>query len=120
MLACSTGTLSAQDFDNRLLAGFSLEELEAMQADNPDELKLMEVFAKEGFLIMDYPKQKKGALDPSTALSIADLEKFNPLAFELKPHDHARIYYPIAGNDAKMIAILPRTELKSKVAATSK
>ena len=106
-----SGSLSAQDFDQRLLEAYSLEELKTMEQNNPQELILMEKFAHNGFLVMDYPKEKKGALDPSTALKISDLTEFNPLAFSLKPHDHARIYYPIVGEPGKMIAILPRTEL---------
>jgi hypothetical protein len=108
-----SGIVTAQEFDSRLLAGFSQQELQTMKADNPAELSLMEAFANRGFAIMDYPKQKKGALDPSTALTIDDLETFNPLEFGLKPHDHARIYYPITGQPDKMMAILPRTELST-------
>lgn len=115
-----SGSLSAQDFDQRLLAAFSVEELKTMQVDDPQELKLLEAFAYKGYLVMDYPKEKKGALDPSTALSIEDLAQFNPLAFGLRPHDHARIYYPIIGESAKMIAILPKTELANLTTEPSK
>jgi hypothetical protein len=114
VLTCTIGTLAAQEFDQRLLAGFTVEELNTMKAENPDELELMKVFCKEGFKVMDYPKEKKGALDPSTALDVNDLSVFNPLVYGLRPHDHARIYYPLKGNNDKMIAILPRTELQIK------
>ena len=106
------GGAAAQDFDARLLEGFSMEELKTMQSENPEELKLMTAFADHGFLLMDYPKQKKGALDPSTAIEIKEMSSFNPLAYGFRPHDHARIYYPIVGMPGKMMAILPITELK--------
>jgi hypothetical protein len=91
-----------------------------MVNEDPKELAVMTVFALQGFEFTDYPKEKKGALDPSTALTIADEATFNPLAFDLKPHDHARFYYPIAGEPTKMVVILPRTELTSIIKASSK
>lgn len=116
----STGAIFAQDFDQKLLAGFSKAELETMVKEDPNELALMTAFATQGFQFADYPKEKKGALDPSTALTITDKSTFNPLAFDLKPHDHARFYYPIAGEPSKMVVILPRTELTSIIKASSK
>lgn len=116
----STGAIFAQDFDQRLLAGFTVEEVEIMTNEDPNELVMMTTFAMQGFQFTDYPKEKKGALDPSTALTIADKATFNPLAFDLKPHDHARFYYPIAGEPTKMVVILPRTELTSIIKASSK
>lgn len=105
--------LAAQNFNALLLEGFSVEELETMRTNDPAELAEMTAFAEKGFIFMDYPKEKKGALDPSTALKIDDVAKFNPLSFDLRPHDHARIYYPIVGQPGKMVAILPRTELNA-------
>jgi hypothetical protein len=116
----STGAIFAQDFDQRLLAGFTVEEVQTMVNEDPKELAVMTAFARQGFEFTDYPKEKKGALDPSTALTIADKATFNPLAFDLKPHDHARFYYPIAGEPTKMVVILPRTELTSIIKASSK
>lgn len=91
-----------------------------MVNEDPNELAMMTAFASHGFQFADYPKEKRGALDPSTALTIADKATFNPLAFDLKPHDHARFYYPIAGEPSKMVVILPRTELTSIIKASSK
>ncbi len=120
LLLASTGSIFAQDFDERLLVGFTQAELESMAKEDPAELDLMTVFSTRGFGFVDYPKEKEGALDPSTALTIADYTSFNPLAFGLKPHDFARIYYPIVGESSKMLVILPRTELKLMINASEK
>ena len=116
----STGVIFAQEFNQRLLAGFTKAELETMAKEDPNELALMTTFANQGVLFVDYPKEKKGALDPSKSLIVADESTFNPLAFDLKPHDHARFYYPIAGEPSKMVVVLPRTELTMIMKASSK
>ena len=109
-LLATIGTLSAQDFDQRLLAGFTIEELENMQQNDPSELKLMEIFVERGTVFMDFPKGKDNPLDPNTAIVVEDENNFNPLSFNLKPHKEARLYFPLEGKN-RMVMVLPRTEL---------
>ncbi|MCF8256096.1 MAG: hypothetical protein K9J06_00985 [Flavobacteriales bacterium] len=110
----------AQDFDKRLTAKFSKKELTEMAKNDAATLAYWNFYLDNGYQIMDIPKGKEDGIQQSITLKSLDAKDINLLALDLPQHDFARQYYLIEGMSGKMLALLPKSEVKTAFDKASK
>lgn len=102
ILFAFTATISAQDFDARLLVKYSKAELTDMKANNPEQYNFISDCLDHGFYIANsggkaLSKEVRGEID------IADMDNINFFEFNLEPEENRYLYYKIKGQDKLLV-----------------
>lgn len=102
LLAIFPVMLSAQDnFDQRLLERFTQTQIRDFQQNHPSVLAYWTYFLDHSYTIADIPAQK--AVPFAESISVANVDDFNILAYELPVNRYASTYYRIEGSDKFLI-----------------
>lgn len=110
----------AQSYDKRLTAKYGAKELAKMAENDAEGLAYLTFYLDNGYQIMDIPKGKEDGIQQSISLKSTDAKDINLLALNLPQHDFARQYYLIEGIPGKMLAHLPKSEVKAAFDKVSK
>lgn len=112
-VAFSFGTLFGQqsDFDERLLAKYTVEEVEAMGAE---ELAFNTYCIAHAFVVMPFPSEKKGNLTIDGSKNIDDLENINFFDLNIVLKEDQYQYFIISGTD-QMLAVKPIFLIKQEL-----
>lgn len=111
VLFAGQGIAQNNEYDSRLLVGFSESEIKNMDAT---ELAFNTYCIENAFEIMPFPTEKEGDAAINGARKIADLNNINfyDLKVELKADEYQ--YFKILGTD-KMLMIKPITLIKQEL-----
>ncbi len=101
---------SSTDFDGKLLAKFSQEELNEF---SPNELAYWTYFVSEGFEVFTITKDQLQSEIKSLDF-IGEVSNFNPLALNITPEETAVVTYRI-GNTDQGIMILSKQKILAKM-----
>jgi len=110
----------AQDYDKRLTAKYDKKELAKMAETDAAGLAYLNFYLDNGYQIMDIPKGKEDGVQQSIKLKSLDAKDINLVALDLPQHEFARQYYLIEGIPGKMLAHLPKSEVKAAFDKASK
>ncbi|MFT4681014.1 MAG: hypothetical protein ACI9FU_000827 [Granulosicoccus sp.] len=106
----STGAIFAQDFDQRLLAGFTAEEVQKMVNEDPNELAFWQFFIEKGFVLESAPEEKGADMAKFQTLEIQNIEDWNVLA-HYERGNAGRQYFSVE-NGSKLLVIRSIEETK--------
>jgi len=107
----SLSTFSQGDFDKRLLAKFSEEQILKMEADHQNSLEYWEYYLDNSYIVVDVPAGKSA--DEFPALKYKSAEKFNILEEDITMDSVAKKHYQISGTN-KMLVLLSSKEFTEK------
>ncbi len=110
----------AQQTDKRLNAAYSKKELAEMSKNDAGKLAYLSFYLDNGYQIMDVPKGKEDGIGQTIALKSLEAKDINLLTLDLPQHEFARQYYLIEGIPGKMLAHLPKSEVKAAFDKISK
>lgn len=110
-LFIGAGYSQQSDFDERLLAKFSIEELNAMD-DN--SLAFNTYCIESAFEIMPFPTEKEGDAAINGARNIADLESINFFELNVTLKEDQYQYFKLLGTD-QMLMIKPISLIKQEL-----
>jgi hypothetical protein len=91
-------TSYAQQFDERLLVRFSIEQLEALKLSQPEELKLLSYALDHALYTSNSPAEK--GIELAQISYSGDNQTFLDLNLELKDENQ---YFKIAGSDKVLV-----------------
>lgn len=109
----SFGTLFGQqsEFDERLLAKYTVEEIAAMDAD---ELVFNTYCIDHAFVVMPLPSEKEGNMAIDGSKDISDLENINFFDLNIVLKEDQYQYFRISGTD-QMLAVKPKFLIKQEL-----
>jgi hypothetical protein len=113
-------TVTAQEFDQRLLVRFSKKELKKMATANDPSLAELTFYLNNGYQIADIPKGKEDGIQQTIDLKSLESKDINLLALNLPQHDFARHYYLIKDFPGKMLILLPKNEVETALKNSTK
>jgi hypothetical protein len=104
-------SFSQSNHDERLLAKYSIEVLNKMKTDSPEEYSILLNALERGIFIGDIPteKGKDVKFDGELAIDPSKKHDFISLGIELKENEYQ--YFKITGTN-KLVGVLPKSLLK--------
>ena len=90
--------------DERLLAKYSIEELNTLKAENPDEFKFINYCIDNAFYIQDIPQEKlKTNPERIGKIKIADINNINFYALNIDLIENDYQFFAIEGTDKLLV-----------------
>lgn len=110
-LFIGAASFSQSNHDERLLNKYSVEVLDKMKIDNPEEYSVLSNALERGIFIGDIPteKGKDVKFDGELAIDPSKKHDFISLGIELKENEYQ--YFKITGTN-KLVGVLPKSLLK--------
>ena len=100
------------EFDSRLLVKYSIEELNKMEVESPDELAFLNYCLDNAFYISEFPKGKEGSKQLQKINGIKDLNKINFFSLEIELKD--QLQYFLLENEGKLLVVEAKNVLRHK------
>lgn len=107
------------EFDSRLLAKYSIEELNKIEKEDPSEIKFLTFCLDNAFYIGDYPTEKDGKMNLDGEKEIADINKINLYDLNIEILDGRNQLFSVNGK-SKLLIIYDSKFLEDKFSKTNK
>lgn len=115
LLFISFQAFGQKDYDKRLLAKYSEEQIKGLQTSNPEIIQFWTYFLDHGYIVdaVEYGKR----IQLVDQIKIKNLEKFNPFSAGLSGPGEVRRYFSIADSD-QILIVLSNDEFVQKFKAS--
>lgn len=110
-LGISLSVFSQGDFDKRLLARFSEQQIVELKAEHPDALAYWNYYLENSYEIIDLPNGKSA--DEFPEIKFKSASKFNILDEKLTMDGMGKKYYQISGTN-QILVLLSSKEFTKK------
>jgi len=107
------------EFDSRLLAKYSVEELEAIEKENPRDIQFLTYCLDNAFYIGDYPNEKDGKFNIDGELNNVDLTNINLFSLGIELKEGKNQMYSVNGK-SKLLIVYDSKFLVEKFNQTNK
>ena len=104
-IGLSAYAFSQGDFDKRLLAKYSTDQIADFQKNNADVLNYYSFYLDNSYILVDSEKTGKELISSEGELKIRDLSNFNILAYKLTMDRNSRKIYKIKGSNTYLILL---------------
>ena len=105
-------TLAQESDDLKLQTFMTIEEINSLKSDNPEEYKFLLFAFDNGWYLTDFPKQKEDHIkDQFKELKLQTTESINIFTLGLEIHDTDYQYFRINNGD-KMLVIRSKNHIQ--------
>jgi len=101
----------SQDHDNRLLQKYSVEELDKMKSNSPNEYKFLNTALDKAIFIGEIPQEKGKDVKFDGELELDPSKEHTFLSLGIVLKDNEYQYFKIIGTD-QMVGVLPKSLIK--------
>lgn len=101
----SAYAFSQDDFDKRLLAKYSKDQIADFQKNHDAVLNYYSFYLDNSYILVDSEKTGKQLISNEHELKIKDLNDFNILAYNLTMDRTSRKIYKIKGSDTFLVLL---------------
>ncbi len=104
-IGLSAYAFSQGDFDKRLLAKYSTDQIADLQKSNNAVLDYYSFYLDNSYILVDSEKSGKQLISTENELRIKDLNDFNILSYKLTMDRNSRKIYKIKGSNTYLILL---------------